>query len=152
MQLPLFVEQQARQKAAEAISHHLPRSIGSLAEEKVAGKGGDGARQEARFRTKGDARYHNDAHNGLKIRDEGESGAGYGRNSRHDRDGHQFPGLRSALFKGKEEGDHGLNDNERAGQVIPAAGQPGPQIESRRDQQKDRENGTYRRSFHALSS
>ena len=144
----VVVEHQSGKEAAEPIGKHLPGGPGALAEKEIAGEGGNGAGEEACLRSKGDAGNHDDAGDGFQKGGEGKYHPGHRCQRCHYGENHQLPRLGLAGFKAEEKGEHQLNDDQGADEIVPPPLDLGAQVEGQGNQDENRQQGKQCGFFH----
>ena len=120
MALLFSIKDEPGQEASKAVSHHLPRGPGPLAEKEITGKGGNGPCHKPCLRAQGNSGDHDNGGNGLETGKQNRHPGSY-RQSTHNRNGHKLPGLGLSGLKGQEKWNHGLDDNQGTGQIVPSS-------------------------------
>ena len=125
------VGKQPRHKPRHAEGEHLPGRPGPLPEDEVTGERRHRAHEETGLGASGDACDHYDSGHGLEVRHPDKRRArrhGKGREHGHHGD---LARCRATPFEGNEEGHDGVQNDERAGEVVAVAPEcPCPRLRS----------------------
>lgn len=114
----VLLKEQAGQESDEAEAEHLPGSPGSLTKDKIGNEGGHGSHQESGLLAQADPGDDHDSHHRLKLRNHEKCRPSSHTDGHHDGQDHHLPGLGLSAFKPDKEGDHGIENQEQADEII----------------------------------
>lgn len=114
----VLLKEQAGQESDEAEAKHLPGSPGTLTKDEIGNKGRHGANQESGLLAQADSGNHHDGHHRLKLRNHEKSCPASHTDGHHHGQDHYLPGLGLSAFEPDKEGDHGIEDQKQANEII----------------------------------